>query len=186
MDLSERARPYPMTPDMGTVVGQHDGAHFFTVGQRKGLQVGGKPEPLFVLGTCIETNTVFVGQGDHHPGLYRTALRLGSAALGSSPLSKRLHRAKRRLGFASATDSHCKQERSCATRKVSGSWISRTLNEGWLQDNLPPGMAGTTAQKSSDPPSSQRDPGICVETEASVLGFESGQDAVVGALGIGA
>ena len=74
--LSERARPYPMTPDMGTVVGQHDGAHFFTVGQRKGLQVGGKPEPLFVLGTCIETNTVFVGQGDHHPGLYRTALRL--------------------------------------------------------------------------------------------------------------
>ena len=65
-----------MTPDMGTVVGQHDGAHFFTVGQRKGLQVGGKPEPLFVLGTCIETNTVFVGQGDHHPGLYRTALRL--------------------------------------------------------------------------------------------------------------
>jgi len=38
--------------------------------------VGGKPEPLFVIGTCVDTNTGFVGQGDHHPGLYRTALRL--------------------------------------------------------------------------------------------------------------
>ena len=75
-DLSSRAQPYPLQPDMGVVVGQHDGAHFFTVGQRKGLHVGGKPEPLFVLGTCIQTNTVFVGQGDRHPGLYRTALKL--------------------------------------------------------------------------------------------------------------
>ena len=61
---------------MGTVVGQHEGAHFFTVGQRKGLKVGGKTEPLFVIGTCIKTNTVFVGQGEQHPGLFRTALRL--------------------------------------------------------------------------------------------------------------
>jgi len=75
-DLSSRAQPYPLQPDMGVVVGQHDGAHFFTVGQRKGLHVGGKPQPLFVLGTCIQTNTVFVGQGDRHPGLYRTALKL--------------------------------------------------------------------------------------------------------------
>ena len=76
--LEERAGAFALAPEMGQVVGQHDGAHFFTVGQRKGLQVGGKPEPLFVIGTCIETNTVFVGQGDHHPGLYRTALRLES------------------------------------------------------------------------------------------------------------
>ena len=74
--LEERAEAFALAPEMGQIVGQHDGAHFFTVGQRKGLQVGGKPEPLFVIGTCIETNTVFVGQGDHHPGLYRTALRL--------------------------------------------------------------------------------------------------------------
>lgn len=74
--LEERATPYALTPGLGSVVGQHDGAHFFTVGQRKGLHVGGKPEPLFVIGTCVHTNTVFVGQGDAHPGLYRTALAL--------------------------------------------------------------------------------------------------------------
>ena len=77
-DLATRAQAFPLRPDMGMVVGQHDGAHFFTVGQRKGLQVGGKPKPLFVIGTCVDTNTVFVGQGDHHPGLYRTALKLES------------------------------------------------------------------------------------------------------------
>jgi len=74
--LAERAAPFALSPDMGTVVGTHDGAHFFTVGQRKGLQVGGKPEPLFVIGTCVETNTVFVGQGEQHPGLFRSALKL--------------------------------------------------------------------------------------------------------------
>ena len=74
--IEERAKPYPLNPEMGTVVGQHEGAHFFTVGQRKGLKVGGKTEPLFVIGTCIRTNTVFVGQGEQHPGLFRTALRL--------------------------------------------------------------------------------------------------------------
>ena len=72
--IEDRAKPYPFTPEMGTVVGQHEGAHFFTVGQRKGLKVGGKTEPLFVIGTCIKTNTVFVGQGEQHPGLYRTCL----------------------------------------------------------------------------------------------------------------
>lgn len=66
--------PFTLTPDMGSIVGQHQGAHFFTVGQRKGLNVGGKQEPLFVIGTDILTNTVFVGQGDNHPGLMRSAL----------------------------------------------------------------------------------------------------------------
>lgn len=56
---------------MGTIVGTHQGAHFYTVGQRKGLHVGGKDEPLFVIGTDVETNTVFVGQSDLHSGLYR-------------------------------------------------------------------------------------------------------------------
>ena len=54
--IEERAKPYLLTPEMGAVVGQHEGAHFFTVGQRKGLKVGGKTEPLFVIGTCIKTN----------------------------------------------------------------------------------------------------------------------------------
>jgi tRNA-uridine 2-sulfurtransferase len=73
---SERAvtDPYTLTPEMGSVVGQHQGAHFFTVGQRKGLNVGGKLEPLYVIGTDVTTNTVFVGQGDNHIGLMRSAL----------------------------------------------------------------------------------------------------------------
>ena len=62
------------TPEMGKVVGQHQGAHYFTIGQRKGLLVGGKPLPLFVIATDTATNTVYVGQGEDHPGLYSKAL----------------------------------------------------------------------------------------------------------------
>ncbi|MDA0363835.1 MAG: tRNA 2-thiouridine(34) synthase MnmA [Bacteroidetes bacterium] len=64
-------QPWPLKADHGTVVGSHPGAHFFTVGQRKGLLVGGKPLPLFVLATDIAENIVYVGQGEDHPGLYR-------------------------------------------------------------------------------------------------------------------
>lgn len=74
--LEAASRPFDLSPDMGQVVGSHDGAHFFTVGQRKGLHVGGKPEPLFVIGTCVNSNTVYVGQGDHHPGLFRKVIPL--------------------------------------------------------------------------------------------------------------
>lgn len=64
-------QPWPLKADHGTVVGSHPGAHFFTVGQRKGLLVGGKPLPLFVLATDVAENIVYVGQGEDHPGLYR-------------------------------------------------------------------------------------------------------------------
>jgi tRNA-specific 2-thiouridylase len=57
----------------GFVVGQHNGAHYFTIGQRKGLQVGGKKEPLFVLATDTKENLIFTGQGKH-PALYRKGL----------------------------------------------------------------------------------------------------------------
>ena len=56
-------------PENGRVVGTHQGAHYFTVGQRKGLNVGGTPLPLFVLQTDIESNSIYVGQGADHPGL---------------------------------------------------------------------------------------------------------------------
>ncbi|MCH2197772.1 MAG: tRNA 2-thiouridine(34) synthase MnmA [Flavobacteriales bacterium] len=65
---------FKLEPFMGEVVGEHIGAHFFTVGQRKGLHVGGKAEPLFVIGTDVKENVVYVGQGDDHPGLYRRGL----------------------------------------------------------------------------------------------------------------
>lgn len=63
-------------PEDGKAVGEHPGAHFFTIGQRKGLQVGGKEEPLFVIGRDVTHNVVYVGQGANHPGLLRRALRM--------------------------------------------------------------------------------------------------------------
>ena len=69
---------WPLHPHLGTEVGDHAGAHFFTVGQRKGLLVGGKPLPLFVLATDTEANVVYVGQGEDHPGLYRPSVRIAA------------------------------------------------------------------------------------------------------------
>ena len=60
----------------GKIVGTHNGAHFFTVGQRKGLAVGGTPQPLFVIDTDVVENVVYVGQGKSHPGLFRNALKV--------------------------------------------------------------------------------------------------------------
>ncbi len=61
-------------PNKGIKKGEHTGAHFFTIGQRKGLDVGGTPEPLFIIATDINENVVYVGQGKKHPGLYRKGL----------------------------------------------------------------------------------------------------------------
>ncbi|MCL4130416.1 UNVERIFIED_CONTAM: hypothetical protein GTU68_017450 [Idotea baltica] len=58
----------------GSVVGEHQGAHYFTKGQRKGLAVGGTKEPLFVIDTDVEENVIYTGQGKMHPGLYRKTL----------------------------------------------------------------------------------------------------------------
>ena len=72
--LENISKPYRFEPEMGVEVGTHNGAHFFTVGQRKGLNVGGKAEPLFVIGTDVEKNIVYVGMGHNHPLLMRKAL----------------------------------------------------------------------------------------------------------------
>ncbi|MBN1339030.1 MAG: tRNA 2-thiouridine(34) synthase MnmA [Bacteroidales bacterium] len=61
-------------PENGVKVGEHQGAWYFTVGQRKGLDVGGTPEPLFVIGSDTENNILYVGQGKDHPGLFRKGL----------------------------------------------------------------------------------------------------------------
>ncbi|WP_452600063.1 tRNA 2-thiouridine(34) synthase MnmA [Pontimicrobium sp. MEBiC01747] len=58
----------------GKIVGNHQGAHYFTKGQRKGLSVGGMVEPLFVIDTDVEENVIYTGQGKSHPGLYKKAL----------------------------------------------------------------------------------------------------------------
>lgn len=73
------AEKFVYSPEDGNVVGTHNGAHFFTVGQRKGLAVGGTKEPLFVLATDVQKNIIYVGEGKDHPGLYRRALWIDQA-----------------------------------------------------------------------------------------------------------
>lgn len=75
-DLEMLALPYAMHPKYGKKVGTHQGAQFYTIGQRKGLFIGGFPEPLFVIGNNIEHNQVYVGMGESHPGLYRNVLKV--------------------------------------------------------------------------------------------------------------
>ena len=73
-ELKYYAEKYHYSPTDGKVVGQHEGAHFFTIGQRKGLHVGGTVEPLFVIDTDTEKNIIYVGEGHTHPGLFRRTL----------------------------------------------------------------------------------------------------------------
>ncbi len=73
-DLVSLSKPFEYAPTMGKVAGEHNGAHYYTIGQRKGLNIGGYPKPLFIIGTDTETNTIYMGQGEDHPGLYRKGL----------------------------------------------------------------------------------------------------------------
>ena len=77
-ELVRLSNPPALKPELGKVIGQHQGAHYYTVGQRKGLGVGGKALPLFILETDAANNIVYVGQGEDHPGLLRHALRVSS------------------------------------------------------------------------------------------------------------
>lgn len=73
-ELKFYAQKIKYSPNDGEIVGKHQGAHFFTKGQRKGLAVGGTKEPLFVIDTDVENNIIYTGEGKNHPGLYRKAL----------------------------------------------------------------------------------------------------------------
>ncbi|WP_428225758.1 tRNA 2-thiouridine(34) synthase MnmA [Flavobacterium sp.] len=72
--LQYDATPMCYTPEMGKKVGMHQGAHYYTIGQRKGLNIGGTKEPLFIIATNTQTNEIYTGQGSHHPGLFRNVL----------------------------------------------------------------------------------------------------------------
>lgn len=72
----QESEKYVYTSAMGKAVGNHQGAHYFTKGQRKGLAVGGTKEPLFVIETDVKENIIYTGEGKHHPGLYRKALKV--------------------------------------------------------------------------------------------------------------
>ncbi|MBI3237233.1 MAG: tRNA 2-thiouridine(34) synthase MnmA [Flavobacteriia bacterium] len=68
--------PFTFTPSMGTRVEEHIGAHYYTIGQRKGLHIGGRPHPSFVIGIDTAENVVYSGQKEGHPGLNKWALRI--------------------------------------------------------------------------------------------------------------
>jgi tRNA-specific 2-thiouridylase len=79
--LKALATPCKYAASDGKIVGKHNGAHFYTIGQRKGMNVGGMKDPLFVIGTDVEHNIIYTGQGDRHPGLYRKALFVAAGDL---------------------------------------------------------------------------------------------------------
>lgn len=80
-DLAALAEPKHYTVRDGKKVGTHNGAHFYTIGQRKGLGIGGRKESLFIIATDVRDNVIYVGEGDAHPGLYRSALKLEAEAM---------------------------------------------------------------------------------------------------------
>jgi tRNA-specific 2-thiouridylase len=81
LDVSEKnveylADSFRFKKEQGIKVAEHDGAHFYTIGQRKGLHIGGRPLPSFVLQIDVENNIVFTGQGENHLGLNKRVLKI--------------------------------------------------------------------------------------------------------------
>ena len=74
MELELLSSPFSFSSDDGEEIGEHHGAYYYTVGQRKGLNIGGFSEPLFVLETDVSKNIIYVGMGESHPALYKKAL----------------------------------------------------------------------------------------------------------------
>ncbi len=72
--LANKAKPYTLHNAQLKEIGEHKGAHYYTIGQRKGLNMGGHEKPMFVIGTDTQSNVIYMGMGDDHPGLYRSTL----------------------------------------------------------------------------------------------------------------
>jgi tRNA-specific 2-thiouridylase len=73
--------PFHFTAEQGKKVAIHQGAHYYTIGQRKGLQIGGRPLPSFAVQIDVVNNIVFSCQGDDHPALNRWALKLDTHSI---------------------------------------------------------------------------------------------------------
>jgi tRNA-specific 2-thiouridylase len=80
-ELQYKSTPIHYVPEHGKVVGKHQGAHYFTIGQRKGLNVGGTKEALFIISTNVQNNQIFTGQGSQHPGLFRSVLKINPSEI---------------------------------------------------------------------------------------------------------
>lgn len=77
-ELEELSKVYKYSPKDGKKIGRHFGAQFFTIGQRRGLNIGGHKESIFVIETDVNNNVIYVGEGHQHPGLLRKALRISA------------------------------------------------------------------------------------------------------------
>jgi tRNA-specific 2-thiouridylase len=75
-DPAYLSRAWEYQPGDGIIIGSHNGAHYYTIGQRKGLNIGGKKEPLFIIATDTKKNIIYTGEGKSHPGLYRRGLAI--------------------------------------------------------------------------------------------------------------
>ena len=73
-ELNLLSSPHLFLPDDGEIIGEHSGAYYFTIGQRKGLNIGGFKDPLFVIETDVINNIVYVGMGEKHPALFKKSL----------------------------------------------------------------------------------------------------------------
>ena len=73
-ELELLSEPFSFSSKDGEEIGQHNGAYYYTVGQRKGLNIGGFSEPLFVIETDVSQNIIYVGMGESHPALFKKAL----------------------------------------------------------------------------------------------------------------
>lgn len=79
VSVEQLSKVYHYKESDGKKIGTHIGAQYYTIGQRKGLNIGGHKEPIFIIDIVMETNTIYVGEGHSHPGLSRKALRIDAA-----------------------------------------------------------------------------------------------------------
>ncbi len=79
--LAFEAKGIFYSPELGKIVGKHQGAHYYTTGQRKGLNVGGTKEALFIIATDVTSNSIYTGQGANHPGLFKKILKVQSSEI---------------------------------------------------------------------------------------------------------
>ncbi len=80
-DLIKLAEPNSFSKNDGKIIGEHNGAHYYTIGQRKGIKIGGFKEALFVIETNTKENIIFLGEGQSHKGLNRAGLFIRNEAI---------------------------------------------------------------------------------------------------------
>ncbi|MCC7520677.1 MAG: tRNA 2-thiouridine(34) synthase MnmA [Flavobacteriaceae bacterium] len=80
-ELAYLSKKIHYQPRDGKVIAKHQGAHYYTIGQRKGLFIGGTVEPMYVIGTDVKENVIYVGEGNQHPGLFRRGLFIAQKEL---------------------------------------------------------------------------------------------------------